>query len=185
MHKSLVPDDTHVRLTPRQGLVYGTLAVGTLDALDAVIFFGLMRGATPVQVFQGIASGLLGRESFSGGAATALLGLAIHYFIAFSIVGTYIAASRRMPILVQRPVLFGVLYGLAVYFVMNLVVIPLSAIGPMRLTLSIGLVNGLAIHVLGVGLPSAIAAALSLAPPRAPARAPEVSPGHILFRDVS
>ena len=180
-----MPDDSHIRLTPRQGLVYGTLAVGTLDALDAVIFFGLMRGATPVQVFQGIASGLLGRESFSGGSATALLGLAIHYFIAFSIVGTYIAASRRMPILVQRPVVCGVLYGLAVYFFMNLVVIPLSAIGPVRLTLSIGLVNGLAIHTLGVGLPSAIAAALSLAPPRAPARAPEVSPGHILFRDVS
>jgi hypothetical protein len=46
-------------------LLYGTLAVGILDALDAVIFFGLMHGDTPVRVFQGIAGVRPGRSTFS------------------------------------------------------------------------------------------------------------------------
>ena len=59
-----------------QALAYGTLVVGILDGLDALIFFGL-RGAQPTRIFQGIASGLLGRSAFSGGLGTALLGVAI------------------------------------------------------------------------------------------------------------
>src|SRR5215468_3542340 len=60
-----------------EAVVYGGLVVGALDAIDAVVFFGL-RGATPVRVFQGIAAGLLGRATLEGGLRTALLGLAIH-----------------------------------------------------------------------------------------------------------
>lgn len=55
-------------------IVYGGLAVGVLDALDAVIFFGIRNGVKPIRIFQSIASGLLGRASFSGGLKTALLG---------------------------------------------------------------------------------------------------------------
>ncbi len=49
--------------------------------------------------------------------------------------------------------------GLGAYFFMNLVVIPLSAIGPQRLTLSGPFFNGIFIHVLGIGLPTAWLAA--------------------------
>ena len=41
-------------------VLYGTIVVGTLDAIDAIVVFGL-RGSTPIRVFQGIASGWLGR----------------------------------------------------------------------------------------------------------------------------
>jgi len=140
------------------------------------------HGATPVRVFQGIAGGLLGRDSFAGGIPTALLGLAIHFFIAFAIVATYHAASRRIEALARRPVPFGVLHGLAVYFFMNLVVIPLSAIGPVRLSLSIGPVNGLAIHAFGVGLPSALSAALTRRPTLAREASEDDRTGGVLFR---
>jgi hypothetical protein len=109
-------------------------------------------------MLQGIASGLLGRASFSGGPSTALLGLGIHFFIALSVVTTYYVVSRQIPPLRRRPVLFGIAYGVLVYFFMNLVVIPLSAIGAVRFSLPL-FINGILIHIFGVGLPSALVAA--------------------------
>ena len=61
-----------------QAIGYGTLAVGGLDALAAIVTFGL-RGTTPYRIFQGIAVGLLGRASFDGGWATSALGLVLHF----------------------------------------------------------------------------------------------------------
>src|SRR5205807_2520534 len=59
-------------LSPARAIAYGTLAVGTLDGLDAIFVFGLLRGATPQRIFQGIAYGLLGRASLGGGMPAAL-----------------------------------------------------------------------------------------------------------------
>ena len=57
----------------------------------------------------------------------------------------------------QRPWIYGPLYGLLVYAVMNFVVIPLSAVAARSPSTSV-LVNGLLIHALGVGLPAALSA---------------------------
>jgi uncharacterized membrane protein (GlpM family) len=141
-------------MTTRKALALGTLVVGTLDILDAFIFFGL-RGASPVRILQSIAAGLLGREAFQGGVGTALLGAALHFTIAFAIVGLYFLASRRAPVLIRHAIVFGLLYGIVAYFVMNYVVIPLSAAnrGPFSLPV---FVNGILIHMFGVGLPAAL-----------------------------
>jgi hypothetical protein len=149
-----------------QAIVYGTLAVGVLDGLDAVIVFGF-AGATPMRIFQSIAAGLLGRASFAGGLPTALLGVLLHFVVACAIVTTYVAVSRVIPAIARQPLLFGPLYGIAAYFVMNLVVIPLSAIGVARFS-TLGVVNGLLIHALVVGPVSAIAAARADAGRRPP-----------------
>src|SRR5215216_725952 len=141
------------RLTAMQAILYGTLVVGTLDALDAVVFFGVRNGARPIRIFQGIASGLLGAEARQGGPRTAAIGAALHYFIAFGIVVTYFLVSRRASLPTRHPVVCGVLYGLAVYAVMNLVVIPLSKIGGPSMPAAAVLANGLLIHMFGVGLP--------------------------------
>ncbi len=106
-------------------LAAGTLIVGTLDILDAFVFFGL-RGVKPMSILQSIASGVLGRPAYQGGMTTALLGLLLHFFIAFGVVATYLVATRLIPALNRRPVIYGMLYGLAVYAVMNFVVVPLS-----------------------------------------------------------
>lgn len=144
------------RLTAWQAVLYGALVVGTLDALDAIVFFGLRSGARPIRVFQGIASGLLGRASYQGGLKTAALGVGLHYFIAFGIVSTYVLVSRRVRLLTRRPVICGLLYGIVAYGVMNLVVLPLSNIGPSSMPPPPVLANGLLIHMFGVGLPSAL-----------------------------
>lgn len=142
------------RLSPGRAILYGTLTVGILDLLDALVFFGL-RGVAPILIPQSIASGLLGGAAYEGGVATAALGVGLHFLIAFAIVTTYLVASRRFPALARRPLLFGPLYGLAVYAVMNLVVVPLSAAVVGSKTWPV-VVNGVLIHLLGVGLPSAL-----------------------------
>lgn len=140
--------------------MYGGLAVGTLDLLDAFIFFYLRSGATPVDILHSIASGLLGPAAArSGGIPTAALGFFLHYLIAFLIVLIYFLANRRMPILRSRPVICGLAYGVAAYFVMTYVVVPMSNArsgGPFVLPVFL---NGLLIHAFGVGLPSALFAA--------------------------
>ena len=141
--------------TPR-ALLYGTLAVGILDLLDAVVFFGL-RGVQPARIFQSIASGLLGRAAFAGGMATAALGIALHFFIAFLIVAVFLLASRRLPALVRAPILSGLIYGIGAYIVMQYLVIPLSAAGTGRFSWPV-FVNGVLIHMFGVGLPASLAA---------------------------
>ena len=113
-------------LSTAGALVAGTLTVGVLDILDAFIFFGL-RGARPVGILQSIASGVLGRAAYQGGLRTAALGLLLHFVIAFGVVATYLLATRLIPALNRRPWLYGLLYGVVVYAVMNLVVVPLSA----------------------------------------------------------
>lgn len=143
--------------TPARALLLGGLTVGVLDALDALVFFGL-RGVPPTRLFQGIASGLLGSSAFTGGMATAVLGVLLHFFIAFVVVAIYHLAARRLPGLSLRPLVYGPLYGLLVYAVMNFVVIPLSAIGGGGSRSTSSLINGLMIHVLGVGLPAALSA---------------------------
>lgn len=147
-----------------RALVLGGLTVGVLDGLDALVFFGF-RGVTPTRLFQGIASGLLGRSSFDGGLGTALLGLLIHFFIAFTIVTVYHGAARPLPELARRPWIYGPIYGLAAYCVMNFVVIPLSAIGSAGPRAVSQVLNGLLIHIVGVGLPAALSARAALAHP--------------------
>ena len=141
-------------MTSRTALALGTLTVGTLDILDALIFFGL-RGAQPIRIFQSIAAGLLGREAFQGGLATALLDGVLHYFIAFVIVAVYYLASRRAPVLLRHAVALGMLYGIGVYFVMSYVVIPLSAASQGAFSWAVFL-NGILVHAFGVGLPAAL-----------------------------
>jgi hypothetical protein len=134
-------------------LVYATLAAGALDATDGVVFFGL-HGLNPIQVLQYIASGLLGAQSFHGGLATAGLGVLVHFAIALVVAAIYLLLSRRIQALRSQWVLFGLLYGAAVWAVMNLVILPLTAVAPSHVSTA-ALLNGVIGHALFVGLPIA------------------------------
>jgi len=140
-----------------RAILYATLVVGVLDATDGVVFLGL-HGQNPIQVLQYIASSLLGPRSFSGGLASAGLGLVLHFAISLVVATIYILASRRVAVLRTQWVLFGPLYGAAVWTVMNLVVLPFTAVlhGPITAAAA---VNGVIGHALFVGLPSALFAA--------------------------
>ncbi len=147
-------------MTAPRAIVLGGLIVGGLDLTDAFVFFGLRSGSTPVRICQSIASGLLGKDAYTGGWPAVALGVAIHFFIATAIVATLVLAARWWPRLVAQPWIAGPVYGIGVYFFMNLVVLRLT-FGTSTLPVAPVLANGLLIHMFGVGVPAALAARAS------------------------
>jgi hypothetical protein len=127
-------------------ITVGGTTAGTLDLLQACILFGWRIPLV-------IAGGLLGRQTFDGGVATYVLGVVLHFFIAFSAAAIYYAASRRLAFLTERPLVCGLFYGIAVELVMSYIVLPLSALharGPYQLH---DVLLGLVVHMAVVGLP--------------------------------
>src|SRR5512133_901567 len=102
------------------------LIVGVLDISSAFIL-SYPKGVGPIRVLQGVAAGLVGRESaITGGLATAGLGLAIHFFIAFVVSSVFYIASRKLIFLSQHAVISGLLYGVVIYCFMYWIVMPLA-----------------------------------------------------------
>ena len=128
-------------------MLVGGFAAGLFDHLSAVHTYGW-------GVSRGVASGLLGKAALQGGAFTWTLGLVLHFFIAFSAAAIYCLSSLRLRFLRDHFLVCGVFYGIAVYLVMNLIVLPLSAfpfpIGPFTVPT---LRQGLLVHMILIGLP--------------------------------
>jgi hypothetical protein len=130
----------------RLAILTGGLIAGTLDLLQACLLFGWRIPLV-------IAAGLLGPQALHQGAATYVLGIFLHFFIATTATAIYYLASRRLPFLVEYPLVCGLVYGAIVEDVMNLIVLPLSALhssGPYELR---DLLQGLLVHMVVVGLP--------------------------------
>jgi len=144
-------------------VLFGGLSIGILDLLDASIFFPNYFGITVQRVWQGVAAGLLGGDAaLAGGWNTASLGILLHFVVAFCIATVYLMLSRRIPILIKQPVISGIVYGIAAHFVMQFVVIPLSAIGWRSTPFDSGsFANSIIGHALLVGLPIALIASWS------------------------
>lgn len=134
----------------------GGLVAGTLDITYACVFWAIRRGTPPLRIFQSVAKGVLGPPTFEGGAATAALGLFLHYFIAVTMSVAFYLVARRWTTLVERPVLFGAAYGLVLYAVMTYIVVPLSLArgGGSGGALWVGL--SIVAHALLIGVPIAL-----------------------------
>jgi hypothetical protein len=100
------------------GLIAGTIDIGAA---------ALINGLSPGIILQAIASGLLGKGAFTGGAATASLGLFLQWGMAVLIAAIYVAVTAAWPGMRRRWPLTGVLAGLAIFVIMNYLVVPLSA----------------------------------------------------------
>ena len=140
-----------------RAIVVGGLACGILDISAAIGQYAL-RGVPATRILQSVAAGLLGRAAYSGGAQTAAIGLVLHFLIAFTAAAVYFGASRRLPFLLRQAIPAGVLYGIAVFFFMNRIVVPMSqfpgAGGAFNLRAAL---PQIAIHIVCVGLPIALA----------------------------
>lgn len=137
----------------------GGLVAGALDIAYACIAYFALLKVPPVRIFQSIAAGVVGKEAASaGGAQTALLGGALHFAMTTVMAGFFVAVARANPWLTRAPLVWGAIYGVGLFFVMNYAVVPLSAAHgqppPMPFY-----AMGLAAHVLLVGVPIALIAA--------------------------
>jgi hypothetical protein len=105
-------------------IVLGGFLAGTIDIGAAA----LINNASPVVILKFIAGGLLGRPALAGGAFVAVLGFALQLAMSLVIAAIYVvAAGRWLPVLRRRWIAGGFAYGVVVFFVMNYVVVPLSA----------------------------------------------------------
>ena len=137
-------------------IAWATVIAGVLD-ISSAFLLSYPKGVGPIRVLQGVAAGLLGRESaINGGLATAGLGLAIHFFIAFVVAAVFYGASRKLVFLTRHPVISGLLYGLVVYGFMYWIVMPL-AYPVVHPSLSRDL-TAVCVHLLLIGLPIALIA---------------------------
>jgi hypothetical protein len=130
--------------------VAGALAA-TFDITFAFIYHG-MHGATPARILAFIASGLVGLPAAKAmGVWSVVLGACLHYFICICAAFVYLFASRHLRLLIQRPLLCGAGFGVAMYVFMNFVVIPLSQI-PFHLPSLQNAIAELCSHIFLVGM---------------------------------
>jgi uncharacterized membrane protein YagU involved in acid resistance len=106
-------------------ILLATLAAGLFDILAAITRTWIMTGRGPTRLLQSIASGPFGESAYDGGVAMAGTGLAIHFLIMLAMATAFVLAARRLPVLLDRPILWGAIYGVGLYLVMYCVVLPL------------------------------------------------------------
>lgn len=106
-----------------RAIVVGALLAGTLDIGAAAI----INNVSPVLIAKFIASGVLGKSSFSIGAPAASAGLLIQWAMSLVIATIYWFVTARLRSLRARWWLGGLLAGVVIYLVMNFIVMPLSA----------------------------------------------------------
>jgi hypothetical protein len=134
-------------------LITGFIA-GTLDALAA----GVVSQVSFTRLFQFIASGAFGREeAFAGGTTMILWGILFHYFIAYFWTTLFFLAYPRVPLLQKNKYIVGLFYGVLVWLIMNLLVLPMSQIVQREFSWA-GAIRGTVILMLMIGLPISIMA---------------------------
>jgi hypothetical protein len=135
-------------------IVLSAVVAGVLD-ISATGLLGRAVGVSFRRLLQFVASGTLGTAAFEGGAGTAVIGFALHFLIATIWAVLYFSASNYWPVLVLRPLLCGVLYGLTVHLVMSCAIVPFSRAPKRPFAWRAWLIQ-LAVHILCVGLPIAL-----------------------------
>jgi hypothetical protein len=139
-----------------KAIVYGGAACGILDGVAASVQFAL-RGIEPLRVWQVVASGLMGDRAFGMGWFSGAFGLVLHFLIAMIVTTVFVGACPQFPALQQFYWISGPLYGVIVFLVMNLIVVPLSA-RPKKPAPVVVVAVQIVIHLFFVGLPIATAA---------------------------
>jgi hypothetical protein len=138
-------------------IVLGTLIVGTAHTIVYHWIMSNLIDEFPLSsVYQYIASGVVGVSAFEGGTADALLGVFFHYVVALVVTGIFILSAEQIPLLRQNAIPASLVYGLGVYFVMDMIVIPLSATPDLPPYTTGRMIINYLEHALVVGLPLGI-----------------------------
>jgi uncharacterized membrane protein YagU involved in acid resistance len=143
-------------------IALATLVAGTLDIVFATILTLLYR-REPAAMLRTVASGPFPAATDMG-TSGAILGLIVHFTLMAIMATVFVLAARRLPALIERPIQWGILYGLAAFVVMNLVVVPLRFGNWPPKPMSIA--TQLFAHIVPVGIPIALITARNLRPRR-------------------
>jgi hypothetical protein len=132
-----------------KAIIVSGIVAGILDCISAVVFLGKMDFAG---VWKYVASGYFGKSAFSGGNEMVVYGLLFHFCIAIFWATVFYFLVSKIKFFTTYIIVGGLLYGIMIWFVMNLVVLPFTNIPQSPIT-AIGAIKNIAILMLCVGLP--------------------------------
>ena len=138
-------------------ILFSSLLVAILDITAAVLTYYIINGRIPFRIFQYIASAAVGPGAFSGGVGMNLLGAFFHFFIALVFTSVFFILYSKLPILSKNKFLAGLLYGILIWMIMNLVVLPLTLLPTTAFYFS-QVVIGIITLMVCVGLPISVIA---------------------------
>jgi hypothetical protein len=142
MNKNLLPK-----------IIQAGLITGTLDITAAYVYVFIKSGQSRLfGIFKFIASGIAGKDASAGGSGMIVAGLLLHYAIAFLFTIFFFWIFPKIPALSRNRIVTGIVYGLFVWGVMNLIVVPLSRV-PYRPFNTIGALINMGILMVCIGLP--------------------------------
>ena len=142
-------------------IAIATAVSGTLDILFAMILTVLF-GREIGNMLRYVGSGPF-PQATEMGASGAILGLTVHFALMATMAAVYVLAAGRIRALIEKPIQWGVLYGLATYVVMNWLVVPMRFGTPLSPS-PLAMATQLFAHIILVGIPIALIAARYLTP---------------------
>lgn len=128
--------------------------MGALDIGAALLRFYLETGRSPKLVLQYIASALIGKKAYSQEGAIAL-GLLIHFAIAYFFTLVFLVVYSKFPVLSKKRFFVGVIYGITIWIIMNLIVLPVTGISMPKRFDPVDVFLSILILIFALGLPLA------------------------------
>ena len=112
-------------------ILFTGLLAGLLDGLAAIIQYTINGGKEPARIFKYIASAVFGKEkAYNSGNSMVVWGVLFHLGIAMLFTAFFFLIYPKIRGLATNRVITAIVYGLFVWAIMNLLVVPMSQIHP-------------------------------------------------------
>ena len=138
-----------------QIILWATAVVVVLDGIAGVVYFYTLLNLGPAQFMQWITSAIDGTSAFGAGSSAIIEGFIIHVIVTFIMAAVYYFAYKNSRIVRKNTLTSGIIYGLGIWIVMNLIVFPLSNVPPAPFVLFNAFIS-IIWHIVLVGLPFSI-----------------------------
>lgn len=145
--------------SPIKTILWSGLIAGILDSIAGVIVYFIYFDLNPLQVLQFIASGIYGPTAINGGLYMIIIGVFFHFIIAYACAIIYFYLYSKITVLNKYTNISGLVFGLGIWLVMNLLILPYTNIPKSPFDISLAIV-GIIWHMTLVGLPIAIITAI-------------------------
>ncbi|MCX2679772.1 DUF1440 domain-containing protein [Galbibacter sp. EGI 63066] len=143
---------TENKKLPLKKLGITALVVGTADIMAAIFNFLIQGGEHISGIFRFIASGVFGQAAFERGSPMIFMGGLFHYLIAFLWTALFFYFYPKLKLRKVNVYFIGSVYGVIVWSIMNLIVLPLSNTPELSNTYTQDII-GMVILILCVGFP--------------------------------
>jgi hypothetical protein len=116
--------------SPASTILLAGLIAGTLDACGAMTHYMInSHGGNPLLIWRSVAGGAFGDTARSGTLFPwAVVGILFHFLIVFLFTIFFFFIYPRIKAIQKNLIVTGLLYGIFVWIVMNLIVLPFSNI---------------------------------------------------------